>query len=88
MSGSLPLEVLWAGQTGRKPWAYPEYVGGITYPICPGSTYGSRRKSLLLGKRTVDCSAHPVGTVTLTRISGSKMDEWKDGCPPSTLLPQ
>ena len=38
MSGSLPLEVIWVWQTGRKPRAYPEHVGGITYPICPGST--------------------------------------------------
>ncbi len=39
-------------------------------------------------KRTVDCCARTDGTLTLIRISASKMDEWEDGCPPSTPLPQ
>lgn len=80
MCGIISLEMFW------KLRLYPEHVEGIAYPICPGNSHGW--KSLLLGKRTLDCFAHPVCTVTLTDISGPKGDEQQDESPPSTLLPQ
>lgn len=50
--------------------------------------FGIPKEEPVAGKKNTRLPAHPVGTVTLTRINSSKMDEWKDRFPPSTALPQ
>ena len=57
--GCLPDISLWEyclnSQLGGDPWAKPEHTGGITYPIWPGKSSGSPRRSwrTWLGRKTL-----------------------------------